>query len=552
MSLKLINKLLFKFVSKNIKISNILFLLIVIHSEIFCSLIKIPFKIITNSHILNQNLNEIVENLLFNYKILSIINIGNPPQEIEASFHIKLSNYFISNYCKNSTTLYLHNKSNTFNEIETNAKPLELGENFYFNEDFIFNYGINNEEITVNKMLLFMPKTQNEDINNCINIGLKFPDDLNNKYQETFIQQLKHKNIINRYFWTMNLYNDGTDNYIGEFIFGDIINDYYKKIDKNFLSEKINYAYTGNVNKKPEENNKSKLDWGIFFEVYYEIEEKEKNKINLSPTVSEFDFGINTIIGTFQYFENIQRDYFNSYISKNICKTSFIGRMYYQYIYCNAESFSLNDLKKFPSLNLKNKDLRYIYTLNYKDLFYLTPDNKFYIFNIVISNNNIFDEPEQEGKWILGLPFWKKYQFSFDTDNKLIFFYNKEGKYIDKSTHKNRDMQDINKEIENTNNDTNITNNQRIIDENKKYNNHIRINKLVFVIILSIFFVVLFFFVIFLVRKTLFKKGYIYIRNKKANELEDDYYSYMSKDIDFDKTKNSNKKELEMQIKNDN
>ena len=198
--------------------------------------------------------------------------------------------------------------------------------------------------------------------------------------------------------------------------------------------------------------------------------------------------------------------------------------------------------------------MRYIYTLTYEDLFYLTEDKKYYIFNVIIENNNFNGESEHEERWVLGLPFWKKYQFSFDTDNKLIYFYDKEGKFIDKSTQKSREIQDINEEVANINNDTNITNNQRIIseDKNKKINYDIKIDKLIYTIILSIFFVVLFFFFIYLIRKTLFKKGYSFIRNKKANELEDEYI-YMSKNNDLDKTKkHSNKKELEMQIKSDN
>ena len=61
-------------------------------------------------------------------------------------------------------------------------------------------------------------------------------------------------------------------------------------------------------------------------------------------SIFEFDFGINIIIGTFEYFRNIQRDYFNKYINKNICKTYFIGSMIYKFIYCYAEKYTLNDL----------------------------------------------------------------------------------------------------------------------------------------------------------------------------------------------------------------
>ena len=545
-----------------INISYIFLLLIIINPQIIYSLIKIPFKIAKYQKLLNENLNKIVEDNSFNLKLLSFVNLGDPLQNIEVSFNLKLSNYFISNYCKNSSTYYSYKKSNTFREIKTIENPKDIVNNFYCNETFFFQDTNKNEQIPVNDMLIYMPKSD-KNINNCLNIGLKFPNNINNQYQETFIQQLKHKGIISKYFWAMILYNnanntssDNYNKYNGEFIFGDIIKEYYPKLDTFFSNNKIVSVYTSKINKKNEENNKNLLEWGILFQVFYENKENNEIKNVIMNTFnSEFDFSINTIIGTYEYFQKIEKDFFSIYISKQICQTSYMGTMTYKFIFCNAEDFTINDLQKFPALNFKNKDLRFIYTLTYQDLFYLTPDKKYYVFNIIITNTyGSEDNEDEEQKWVLGLPFWKKYQFSFDIDNKLIYFYNKEGNFIDKSTHKsgNYEMQSISDEMENTNNDTNITNNQRIVIDNKKNTNEIAIDKLIFLTILGIFFFFLFCFVIFLVRKTLFKKGYVLMRIKKDNELKYDYY-YTSENIDYEKKKNVlNKKELEMEIKLDN
>ena len=541
-----------------INLSLNLFLLILINIQNIHSLIKIPFKITKYQDILNNDvIDEIVKDILFNYKLLSFISIGDPPQSIEASFNLKLSNYFITNYCKNSSTFYSYKESKSFSEINTIENPTDIIDNFYCNETFLFQNSINNNdnEITVNDMLIYIPRRNEEYSTNCINIGLKFPDNINNKYQETFIQQLKHKNIINKYIWTMILYKKDyssniDNNYDGEFIFGDILNDYYPKKYNDYSNNKLVYAYTANINKNNEDN-KILLEWGILLQIFYEIEENnEKNNIYLNSYIFEFDYTLNGIIGTYEYFQKIQKHYFNTYISKNICKSYFLGRMSYKFIYCNAESFTINDLQKFPSLNFKNKDLGYIFTLTYEDLFLLTQDKKYYIFSVIITNTD--DEIEEE-KWVLGLPFWRKYQFSFDIDNKLIYFYNKNGKFIDKRTHKteSNEMQPTNDEMENENNDINITNNQRIIkdNKNKKKNNEINMDRLIAVFVLGIFFLFLVCFTICLVKKTLFKKGYVLMRNKKANELEDEYY-YSSNNIDFNKEKaDLNKKELEMQIK---
>jgi len=526
-----------------------LYILILTNYQISSSIIKIPFKIKKANIQSDKSITKEIEDKSFNYKLYSLINLGSPPQKIEASFNLKTSNFYISNYCRNSSTFYSFKDSSTFFKIKTDEKTPELMNNFYCNETFFFN-SKKNDEIEVNNMLLYTPEFNNK--NNCLNIGLKFPNSINNKFQESFIQQLKHKNIINKYIWTMNLYNNNNsidnDNYDGEFIFGDILTDFYSEIDKKYSYKKIKSTYTGNSNRNKDKMNM--LEWGILFQVFYQLYNgNEKKYIYMNSFVSEFDFGINTIIGTSEYFQNIRNDYFNDYINNKICKISYM-RSTYKYIYCDTANFGINDLKKFPTLYFRNKDLKYIFYLNYEDLFYLSSDNKYYIFNIMLTTD--YGENNSSGKWIFGLPFWRKYQFSFDIDNKMIYYYNMDTSFIDKKTHntKNTHMREINDEVENIYNDTYIPNNQRIIDPNSnKKDEEIKIKPYIFIILLIIIFIFLFCFLVFLVKKTLFKKGYILMRNKKASELEEDD-SLSSKNINFIKKDNDLiKKEIEMQSK---
>ena len=87
-----IEKKLFKF---NLMKFNTFFLLIIINWQKSYSLIKIPFKIIKYQEFSNNTINEIAEDISFNIKLLTIINLGEPSQTIEASFDLKLSNYYI-------------------------------------------------------------------------------------------------------------------------------------------------------------------------------------------------------------------------------------------------------------------------------------------------------------------------------------------------------------------------------------------------------------------------------------------------------------------------
>jgi len=348
--------------------------------------------------------------------------------------------------------------------------------------------------------------------------------------------------------------NDLKDDYDGKFIFGDIINDYYSYDNDNSL-DKLVSTYTGNKRKNIF-NEDTPLDWGIPFDIinYVLPDKKENNVVNLNNNyISEFDFNLNSIYGTYEYSRNIQRDYFNFYFIKNICQLTYMKGSSYKYIYCHVGNFTKNDMEKFPQLNFINKDLRYKFTFNYIDLFYLTPDKNYYIFNIMMINIYNFDEIDGEvidgAKWILGLPFWRKYQFMFDADNKLIYFFNKNGIVLDEL--ENNKIVDNNNKNSKIVKNKDINNKNKTLDIDKKAENYyvIEVKKVVLIIILIILFLFIFCFLILIIRKLLFKKGFILVRTKKVNELnEDQYYEYSSKSIDFIQKNNLNKKECEMQV----
>ena len=565
------------FIFKSINLC--LLLLIILADLVFCSIIKIPFKISKQQTSPSEDKENQIDNMIFFVKLISNIELGKPLQKIEAIFDLRISNFYISNYCFNCRDIYTFNESSSFSKVQTDKIPDAIGNNFYAYETFYFNDGNNNNlQKEVKDMLIYLPELN--DKKNCLTIGLKFPDNINNNFQESFIQQLKHKNIINQYFWTM-IFNDNNNlnkdnDYDGEFIFGDILNDYYPYIKdiKEYNSNRIMHTYTGNKKKKKflNTNYGLGLEWGITFDnIYYEYKSKSYSKlnknnniVNINNLLTEFDFNLNIIYGTYEYSRNIQRDFFNLYFIKNICQPTHMRGSMYKYIYCFANNFTQNDLEKFPTLYFKNKDLRYLFSLDYKDLFYLTEDKKYYIFNIMtinIFNYDAIDEDELDGaKWILGLPFWKKYQFTFDSDNKLIYFYNIYGKFLDETDNdvlpndKYNEIKSINNH-DNINN-TELTNNKRIINDNKndiknKYIS-IEIKKIILFIILIFIFIFIFCILILIIKKILFKKGFILIRAKKANELnENDYYEYSSQNINYSKKNNlnNNEKECEMQIK---
>lgn len=523
----------------NIKSRNFRFLILIIVYISSPALIKIPFKIQKVQTPSNKKIDKIAEDILFFFKLYSVINIGNPPQNIEAVFDIKNSNYYISDTCQNSLTFYSYKNSETFIKTETDEKPFSYGSTFYGNEVFYF-YNENNTQRIVKNMLIFLPELNNKNIKdskNCLNIGLKFPDYNHNNFQESFLQQLKHKNEIGQYFWTIIFYeNDDKLNkdYDGHFLFGDIINEYYKKEYKNdFSFGKIVHTYAGS-RKIKKYNKEVILQWGFQFDKIYYKNDDLNNTVNINDLITDFDINLNAIYGSFSYFNKIKADYFSYYFNKNICKESSMRNNLYKFIYCYANNFTKNDLEKFPSINFENKILRYTFILDYIDLFSLTNDKKYYIFNIINFNllNGRGNDDDEDKKWVLGLPFLKKYQFSFDSDNKLIYFYNKDEEFNGRSKNKE-----------------NYNNNRSIIDNEKNY---VKISKgkfIVFIILFILAFFILSYIIIFLFKKILFKKGFIITRKNRTNELINDF-DFSSQDINIINDKNKKLiQECELQIK---
>ena len=119
------------------------------------------------------------------------------------------------------------------------------------------------------------------------------------------------------------------------------------------------------------------------------------------------------------------------------------------------------------------------FTLDSNDLFTIFPDNNRVLFNVEFCNNS--------NSWILGKPFFKKYQLNFNYEENLISYY--------------------------------------VNSNSNKYNkkNNVKINFI-------IFFIFIFAFLLFF--KVVFCK---YNRKLRANELEDNY-NYISN--------NDNEKEL--------
>jgi len=235
------------------------------------------------------------------------------------------------------------------------------------------------------------------------------------------------------------------------------------------------------------------------------------------------------IIGTSEYKNFIDNNFFNKLIERKICQVDDVSN--YLIYSCNAELITLanprdpnsNYYSEFPDLIFKSSKIEYNFILKSDDLFEQIFDKYYFL---IIFKNNITNNGEDS--WYLGEPFYKKYSFSVNLDAKTFGFYiGKEvnGKKRNKTKTKNKI------------NSTKILDDDDDINKNNT-NDHKSMNKILkyfLEIIIDIGIALLAYYIGVTVREK---------RKKRANELKDEIYEYMpEKNKDINENNNPHKKE---------
>ena len=214
--------------------------------------------------------------------------------------------------------------------------------------------------------------------------------------------QLKENKLIPHTIFSIK-YND---NEKGEIIIGDFLHNFNSKYNNQYFVKThchIDEEYTL---------------WEILF-----------NKINYgNETIKEgnhyglFKVELGGIVGPTSLLRILNESFFDDYVKNQQCFFQEIldeNNMYkYNGYYCKNNI----NIKLMKNIRLFNKDYNYTFELNPNELF--IKNNNFYFFLVY------FDHYPTDN-WILGKPFLKKYQLTFDMDGKIIGFYtkiNKDGK----------------------------------------------------------------------------------------------------------------------------
>ena len=414
----------------------------------------------------------------------SYINLGNPKFSVGRCNKNKIYS-LLSNHYKPSESL-------TYSQIENNIGNDLL--NFISDTS---NYSIKrNIGEKKGEGINFYYNETNED-SLCGELGLN----LNLGFDKTnLISQLKTKNYIEKFVWTLVYQNEGS----GIIIMG---NEPHFYDSKTYLMSQYCSVYANPIQS-------SKTGWSFKFDDIY-FYNKNKEKISLSQNKINFAIDKGIIIGTDEYRKKIGENFLNDLINNKICfiETKTFNdeeknekEQFYIY-YCQKSKFAgkgLDDLKdthynNFPALKLFVLDSNMTFTLDKHDLFVEKFDRIYFLV--------IFKKSDNENDiWEIGEPFFYKTRNNpiiFDQDNKKIGFYNFNLPKI-------------------PNEEYNNNNNKKSKEEEKSTNN--------FILYLGIGIVI----IILVVLAFYLGKFFNEKRKKRANELMDDF------DYSSDKPFNSN------------
>jgi hypothetical protein len=463
----------------------------------YCQL-KIPLKSFPYFKYENFTPSDIMEYLI-KQKLYANIEIGTPKKSVDLPLEFYSNDFYIGDNPKNYYNSTRFSEFNFYisNESKTYKRNYEDKDEFAYDGD-IFSMGMyvedniyfNNIEYKMNFYLAYLYFEVNPG-----GIGLqlqprrKSADSTPNK-ERTFFENLKKSELIKNYHWSIffNSKENKKDDE-GFLLLGCLPHElnsdlgYYKK---EYFNEKnirtINIAMnTSNVDNIIEMNEIMGYEGDDVSKIIEDF-----NKIIKFDLKVELDYHSGGVIFP-NYLQPFYHRVFEEYINKKECFNDTFDFGLYSFYYCKKDKNILSKIKNtFPGVKFKNNDLSFNFYLEADDLFI---EEKDYIFCL------IYFEKNNKGNtlWKLGKPFLKKYQFIINYDEKYIKFYTK------------LDEKNIKKEEEKT-------------------NNGVSYSVYIISIIIAVIIVIIICFLIY--KFYLYDK---YFRKKRANELDDNDYEYVSR-----------------------
>ena len=410
----------------NTFIKKYIFLFIFINFQQIKSYLIFPLEFLPNENYLffqskinNNSPEKIIQQVYYN-NLITKIKIGKEKKDHIFFIEANSNDFYISSINPPKISKNIIEKQNNYytfpnKELFNEEKSLSYNENYckevmynvahfseicYGSEQIVFN----NEG---NSLIKDFPIkiTKNTDDNIPGRLGLLLNNTLFN-YSRSLITELKSYNIINNYYWFLDI---------------DDISLLNKKIKANLILGGLPHEIFPDKYSSENYRTKNTFTLPYIFEAWRFKFDKiyiEGNSILFENSFVCISYEFYHIIGASMFQERMKNLFMNNLIKEKKCFYSKFPQnlmteynMTFYYCYKSVKNILYENM---PSLKFFSIDLSYIFELTKEELFY-TKDDYIY-FNILFCEQKCT-------YWTLGQIFTTKYNFVFNTDKKQIGFY---------------------------------------------------------------------------------------------------------------------------------
>ena len=332
-------------------------------------------------------------------------------------------NYSFWSYLSYEDFLYLYkyDDKDTFNlEKLKNSKMSKTNKRIHFLYSIRHSSKIPNTTDFINmKNKLEKEKDELRKLNfkkfSYFSIGLHYATRSSISDIKSFIEEFYSKNEISNKYWNIYYINDtkSKNNNLKN------SNDF-----KAFLILGSSpHIYLSNTFKEKEQFSTftDKISWDksptlSFYDVYTKMNNSTISLVKFDKS-AQLNFNLEIIKSTWYVKTVLEEKYFNNLINQGKCFESRLNKTeysYYAYYYCDKNKITEEEIKNFPVIYFQHNEFSFIFQLNSNDLIESFGD--VIIFKIVFDTSNY---------WVLGKIFLRKYMFSFNDEDKKVYFYNK-------------------------------------------------------------------------------------------------------------------------------
>ena len=353
------------------------------------SIIKLPFKrLIPNYDDISP---DNFPNLFFESNYYTEFTVGSNNQKIPMRLSFRYFHTFItiSNYTGNFIK-FDPDKSTTYQKTygERYFSLINIKKGINSKEKFTLK-NITNNDVYCNNIEFILATVPEFNISGEFGMKSSTKEEQFNRLSDfSFITNLYNNNYIKHKIFAINFFNKNS----GEIIIGDKPSEYSNYDIDTFIEDYIPVDKNGN-------------SWGLL-NLVSTLNDK---KLYFKEQYAEFEIESYVIKPHSCYKEKIDELFFNEQLENKKCV--FVNNDEFSFYHCDKDV----NLANFPQLNLYQRNFNYTFELNSSDLFENLGDRKYFLMN--------FFEDSKNDKWVFGLPFLKKYNFTYNFDSKTIGMY---------------------------------------------------------------------------------------------------------------------------------